>query len=68
MGQSFVEVPGKGLLSSVGARPWEAAEVFPTERWKCHLPFPGSINCIIRAGWAVRTGTAPDKHLPPLYL
>lgn len=39
MGESFAGFPGKGLPSSVGTRPWEAAEVFPTERWKsvtCH--------------------------------
>lgn len=33
MGQSFVGFHGKDL-SYVGTRPWETAEVFPTERSK----------------------------------
>lgn len=33
MGQSF-GFPSKELPSFVDTRPWEAAEVFPTERWK----------------------------------
>lgn len=60
MGQSFVGFPEKELPSSVGMRSWEAAEIFPTEKWKCHLP--GSMNSIIRAGWGMRTGPVPDKQ------